>query len=79
MPRHGQRTAEETGEAGSEAFKGAVVGAAKVGSSDRAPTRCRPWTLPLSSLSLLTNTIHGVVGSHCRWAWCRWLLPLPHL
>ena len=30
MPRHGQRTAEEAKAAGSEAFKGAVVGAAKV-------------------------------------------------
>ncbi len=55
MPRHGQRTAEETGEAGSEAFKGAVVGAAKVGSSNRAPTRCRPWTLSLSSLSVVSS------------------------
>lgn len=30
MPRHGQRTAEETSEAGREAFRGAIVGAAKV-------------------------------------------------
>ncbi len=30
MPRHGQRTTEEANAAGSEAFKGAVVGAAKV-------------------------------------------------
>lgn len=30
MPRHGQRTAEEASAAGSEAFKGGVVGAAKV-------------------------------------------------
>ena len=30
MSRHGQRTAEEVSAASSEAFKGAVVGAAKV-------------------------------------------------
>lgn len=30
VPRHGQRTTEEASAAGSEAFKGAVVGAAKV-------------------------------------------------
>lgn len=30
MPRHGQRTEEETSVASREAFKGAVVGAAKV-------------------------------------------------
>ena len=35
MPRYGQRTAEETSEAGSQAFKGAVVGAAKVSLLDR--------------------------------------------
>lgn len=37
MPRHGQRTTEEASAAGSEALKGAVVGAAKVSSIRNSP------------------------------------------
>lgn len=82
MPRHGQRTAEEASAAGSEAFKGGVVGAAKV---QHAHVRNSLDALPLFSISLnfaklqTTDMITATVGSHRRRSRLRRLLHLSDL
>ena len=84
MSRHGSKSAKEAGAANTEAFRGALVGAAKVNANPTysALLRCYPlfqYRSTQQPLSAPDELLMRTVGPHRRRSRVCRLFPLPHL